>query len=90
MEDRLQRIEKEVELLKRREREVYIVSEYDTFRERFDIVGLFDTAEKAYVEAKDLFYDGYLSLEKIENLELGQAYFEECSENIKIQKFLLK
>lgn len=90
MEERLEKLEKDVELLKRREREVYVVSEYDSFRERFDIVGLFDSPEKAYDEAKDLFYDGYLNLEKIQNLEPGEAYFEECNENIKIQKFLLQ
>ena len=90
MEERLEKLEKDVELLKRREREVYIVSEYDSFRERFDIVGLFDSSEKAYAEAKDLSYDGYLSQDKIENLEPGEAYFEECTENIKIQKFLLQ
>ena len=77
MEERLEKLEKDVELLKRREREVYIV-------------GLFDSSEKAYKEAKDLSYDGYLSLDKIENLEPGEAYFEECNENIKIQKFLLQ
>ena len=47
MEERLEKLEKDVELLKRREREVYIVSEYDSFRERFDIVGLFDSSEKS-------------------------------------------
>lgn len=89
MEERLSRLEKDVELLKRREREVYIVSEYDSFRETFDIISVFDTAEKSYEHAKDL-YDGYLSLHKIENLEPGQSYFEECTGNIKIQKFLLQ
>ena len=90
MEERLNRLEREVGLLKNREKEVYLISECGSYSRTYDNIGIFVNINDAYSEAKDVF--GYLdfSMEDLIDLEVGKELLSGDVGTVKIEKFLLQ
>ena len=92
MEERLDRLEREISLLKKRAAEVYLVSKYDNHSEQYDNIGIFVNPKDAYYEAVDKSEYGYVdfSMDSIYNLEVGRCYSSGGNRVIIVKKLLLQ
>ena len=92
MEERITKLEYEVSLLKRREKEIYVLCEYDNYIENYKICGCFDNPDKVIKAIRNILgYDYYNETDLI-NLMPGKSLNHNDGSNsyIKIEKFLLE
>ncbi len=91
MEERLDRLEREITLLKRREKEVYLVSKRHSYSERYDNIGLFTNPEDAHskaVEISEYTCVDFLVTDLL-NLQVSQCHTYGDSLVVKVEKLLL-
>ena len=91
MEEKLRSLEKRLEKLENKEREVYILSKYDTYIERYVIISCFSKAEKAVEEVKDILEYYSITEQELNDLEYGESAVTEDYNDpeLKIEKYLL-
>ena len=91
MEGKLESLEKRIERLENKEREVFILSKYDTYFEKYVIISCFSKAEKAVEEVKDILEYYSISEQDLTNLEYGEIVLTEDYNDpqLKIEKHLL-
>lgn len=92
MEDRLSKVEKEIEYLKQGEKIVYVFSELNECNGHFEIVACYPKAKKVFKAAKNSLECEMISHEQIEELEFGDYIQSDCygsGTTVRIEKFLM-
>jgi len=90
MEERITKLEYEVSLLKRREKEIYVLCEYDNYQESYKISGCFDKPDTVIKAIRNILGYDYYNETDIINLMPGKSLEHGSTSNIKIEKFLLE
>ena len=87
MEERLNKIEENIELLKHgKGNTVYVLSQYDNYAETYELLNCYNRVKDVYDAALEIVE--YIDLDDILNLESGKSIETEyCNDRIRIHKY---